>query len=163
MLFANKRGVSPLMATLLLILMSVGMGVAVMSWGEEYIEAKAEFVQGVQETVTTCDAVSFSVIFINGVQQMCVKNNAVWGLVDNGPDADIADFHARVVGESGIFVQEGMLDRQLPRASATPVSFALTDIGAVKQVKLTPKILVGGKQVICAKQAVQAENIRACP
>ena len=162
MIFANKRGVSPLIATLLLILMSVGMGVAVMSWGEEYIEEKAEFVQGVQETVTTCDTVSFSVIFINGVQQLCVKNNAVWGLLDNGPDADIADFHVRVVGEGGIFVQEGVLDQPLTRASATPISFALTDIGAVKQIKLTPKITVGGKQVVCSKQAMQAENILPC-
>lgn len=161
-MFANKRGVSPLMATLLLILMSVGMGVAVMSWGEEYIEAKAEFVQGVQETVTTCDTVSFSVIFINGVQQLCMKGNAVWGLVDNGPDADIADFHARVVGEKGIFVQEGMLDQPLPRASATPVSFALTDIGGVKQVKFTPKIVVGGKEVVCSKQAVQLDYVPPC-
>jgi flagellin-like protein len=158
----NKRGVSPLVATILLILMSIGMGVAVMSWGEEYIEEKAEFVQGVQETVTTCDVVSFSPVILRGVQQFCQDTGGINGLIDNGPDADIADFHARVLGDKGIFVQESVLAQALPRGSAAPVTFAVSDIGAVQQVKLTPKILSGGKETVCARQALLIENVQAC-
>ena len=159
----NKRGVSPLIATILLILMSVGMGVAVMSWGEDYIEEKAEFVQGVQETVTSCDTVAFSVITISGVQQLCQQGDATLkGLIDNGPDADIADFHARLVGVKGIYVQESTLAQPLPRASATPLTIATDDIGIVQQVKLTPQIMTGGTKTQCTKQAVLVENIKQC-
>ncbi len=159
----NKRGVSPLIATILLILMSVGMGVAVMSWGEDYIEEKAEFVQGVQETVTSCDTVAFSVITIGGVQQLCQQDDTTLkGLIDNGPDADIADFHARLVGVKGIYVQESTLAQPLPRASATPLTIATDDIGIVQQVKLTPQIMTGGTKTQCTKQAVLVENIKPC-
>lgn len=160
--FADRRGVSPLIATILLIALSIGMGVAVMSWGEDYIEEKAEFVQGVQETVTSCDLVSFSLIRISGVPQLCLDGTTVKALIDNGPDADIADFHARVVGEKGISVQDSVLPQALPRASATPIAFSVGDLGALRQVKLTPKILVGGRTVVCGKQAQQFEDIRAC-
>lgn len=158
----DKRGISPLMATILLIVLSVGMGVAVMSWGEEYIEAKAEFVQGVQEAAVGCDLVSFSIIKINNVPQICVDKTTIKGLIDNGADADIVDFHARVVGSKGIFVQESILDQTLPRASATPVAFSFGDLGPVRQVKFTPKILVGGEPVLCPRQAVVVDNVRPC-
>jgi len=161
-LFANKRAVSPLVATFLLILLSIGLGAAVMSWGEQYIEAKAEFVQGVQETVTSCDLVSFSVITIGGVRQLCTDKKSLKGFVDNGADANIADFHARIIGKDGVFVQESVLDRPLPRGSAVPFTFSTGEIGDVQQVKLTPKIAVGGKQVTCAKQSVLLENIPQC-
>lgn len=158
---ANKRGVSPLVATLLLIALSVGMGVAVMSWGEDYIEEKAEFVQGVQEAPTSCDLVSFSIIQLKGMQQFCQEGNMVKALIDNGPDADIADFHARVVAEKGISVQESVLAQHLPRGSATPITFSIGDVGVVQQVKLTPK-LKNGKPILCSKQALIIENIQQC-
>ncbi len=159
---SDRRGISPLMATILLIMMSIGMGVAVMSWGEDYIEEKAEFVQGVQETVTSCDVTSFSIIQIGGVPQFCQEETTLKGLVDNGPDADIADFHARVIGSAGIYVQESVLEKPVPRASATPVAFSTGDIGAVQQVKLTPKLLIGGQSVVCSRQALSIESIRPC-
>jgi hypothetical protein len=158
----GNRGISPLMATVLLILLSVGLGAAVMSWGEEYIEERAEFVQGVQETITTCDLVSFAVVSIGGVQQFCLDGTTLKGLIDNGLDADISDFHARVIAEQGIFVQESLLDMALTRGSAVPVAFSIGELGSVQQVKLIPKILSGGQQVVCTKQSVLVENIESC-
>jgi len=158
----NKRGISPLIATVLLIALSVGMGVAVMSWGEEYIEAKAEFVQGVQETVTSCDLVQFSIIRINNVDQLCLFDTTIKGLMDNGPDVNIDNIHARVVGEKDIYVDESILDKPLPKGSATPIAFSAGDLGAISQVKFTPTIITGGKPMVCTKQALVAENIRKC-
>jgi hypothetical protein len=156
----DKKGISPLVATILLIALSVGMGVAVMSWGEAYIEEKAEFVQGVQETVTSCDLVSFSIIRIAGVDQLCVADGAVKGLIDNGPDTNIAEIHARIVSDAGIGVVENVLDRPLARGSAAQVEFNAA--GIISQVKFTPKVVIAGKTVVCSRQAIVVENIRAC-
>lgn len=161
-LFADKRAVSPLVATILLILLSIGLGAAVMSWGEQYIEEKAEFVQGVQETVTSCDLVAFSVVTIGGIRQLCQAGATIKGLIDNGLDSDIADFHVRVIGKDGVFTQESLLSKPLPRGSATPISFSVGDSGAVEQIKFTPKIRTGGKDMTCAKQAALVENILPC-
>ena len=48
-LFTQKRALTPLVATVLLVAFSVGLGALVMSWGEDYISEKAEFVQGTAE------------------------------------------------------------------------------------------------------------------
>jgi flagellin-like protein len=158
----DKKGVSPLIATILLILMSVGMGVAVMSWGEEYIEEKAEFVQGVQETITSCDTVALSVVRIGGADQMCVLGDVVKGLIDNGPDANVQSIHARIIGQGGISVDESILDAPLPRGSAAQVVIEAGNVGTISQIKLTPSIMMGGKSVVCTKQALSVENIRNC-
>lgn len=158
----DKRGISPLIATILLIALSVGMGVAVMSWGEEYIEQKAEFVQGVQETVTSCDTVQFSIIKINQIEQVCISDTTIKGLIDNGPDANIENIHARVVGDKGVYVDESILDKPLAKGSATPVAFSVGDLGAISQIKFTPTIITGGKPMVCSKQALIAENVRKC-
>lgn len=159
---AGKKGISPLIATVLLIALSVGMGVAVMSWGEEYIEQKAEFVKGVQETVTSCDLVQFSIIRINTVDQLCIADTTIKGLIDNGPDTHIEDIHARVVGEKGVYVDESILEKPLAKGSAVTVAFSVGDLGAISQIKFTPTIITSGKPMVCTKQAIIAENIRKC-
>ena len=161
-LMTNRKGVSPLVATVLLIALSVGMGVAVMSWGEDYIEGHAEFVQGGQEVPSTCDVVDFSVIEVGGESQLCQEGGIIKSLIENGPDANINDFHVRAVGEGGLFVQDGVLVDFLPLGSATPVSFRVGDIGMVKQIKFTPSIMIADEKVLCTKQAVIIEDIRVC-
>jgi len=158
----DKKGVSPLIATILLILISVGMGVAVMSWGEEYIEEKAEFVQGVQETATNCDLVLLNFVKIGGVEQICTLDGSVKGLIDNGHHATVNAIHARIIGDKGISTVENVLDRPLPRGSAAQLAFKTGDVGAISQIKFTPSIIMGGKHVVCVKQAIFAENIRNC-
>jgi flagellin-like protein len=158
----DKRGISPLIATILLILMSVGMGVAVMSWGEEDIEEKAEFVQGVQETTTTCDVVSMNVIKVGGVDQMCLLDGKVKGMIDNGPDVNVEAIHARILGENGASVVENVLDAPLPKGSAAQFMFPAGNVGAITQIKFTPSISMGGKKVSCPQKALLVENVKNC-
>jgi hypothetical protein len=161
-MFRNRRAISPLAATVMLILLSIALGAAVMSWGEDYIEARAEFVQGVQETITSCDLVSFSLIRLYGVQQLCQEGNLLKGLIDNGPDADITDFHARIVSDSGVGVVQSVMAQSLPRASAAAIQFKTGTDGVVAQVKLTPEVIAAGKPMLCTKQALIIENIPPC-
>ena len=43
----GKQAISPLVATILLLAFSIAIGAVVMSWGESYVEEKANFVQGI--------------------------------------------------------------------------------------------------------------------
>ena len=61
----NNRGVSPLIATLILILISAGLGGVVMAYGESYIEERAEFVGRAYDTAT-CTDTGLSFTKING-------------------------------------------------------------------------------------------------
>ena len=89
----NKRGISPLFATILLIAFSIALGAVVMSWGEAYIEEKAEFAKGVQEVSRGCNNVFFSILSVKATPQICQKGNTIEVFLDNGPNAHLLNIH----------------------------------------------------------------------
>jgi len=160
-MFARK-GITPLVATILLVAFSVGLGALVMSWGEDYIEEKAEFVQGVQEVKAGCETVNFAPMTIGGVPQFCKTPDAIEVWLDNGA-SDIFNIHARVAGRDGVIVTEEIIQQPLLKEQSVKSTIPYkADIGKVLQVKLTPKIYTGNTVVSCSKQAIMLENIQNC-
>ncbi len=158
----GRQAVSPLIATVLLVAFSVALGAVVMSWGEEYVSEKAEFVQGVREALSSCDAVSFDVIKINNVPQVCVRNDVLELTIDNGADEEVFDFHARFVTDNGAFVDESTLNTPLKRLHATKLFLKFPATGRLQQVRLVPKVKVGNDLLFCNDQALLLENFRKC-
>ena len=159
----SKKGISPLVATVLLVAFSVALGALVMSWGQDYIEEKAEFVQGIQEVKSGCDVANLNVIKIGGIPQVCIKDtNKIQVWFDNGPDIDIYQIHARIVGTDGISVQEGILKERLQRENAVKAEFTFDPVGVIRQIKFTPKIFVVDKVYFCSQKAIAVENIPPC-
>ena len=159
----SKKGISPLVATVLLVAFSVALGALVMSWGQEYIEEKAEFVQGMQEVKSGCDVANLNIIKIGGIPQVCLKgDNKIQVWFDNGPDMDIYNIHARVAGTDGVSVQEEILKAPLLRENAVKAEFFFEPVGTLLQVKFTPKIFVIDKVYFCSQKAIAVENIPVC-
>jgi len=161
-MLGSNRGISPLMATVLLIVFSVALGAVVMSWGESYIEEKAEFVSGAQETVGGCDLAQLSVIEVGGTPQVCYRNGAIDVWLDNGPAIDVHNIHARIVGAQAVSSLDNLLEAPLMRSSAVKVTLTSGRIGKLRQVKLTPKVMVGNTPAFCSQQALVIEKIPAC-
>ena len=158
----GKGAISPLVATILLVAFSVGIGAIVMSWGENFVEQKADFVQGVREVVNSCDAVSFNIIRLGGVPQICSRANVLETTIDNGADIDVYDFNVRLLGTGGAYTDESVLNAELKRLHAVKIAVPFPNIGRITQVKLTPKIRVGDDILFCSNEAVVAENILQC-
>jgi flagellin-like protein len=162
-LFQGRRGISPLVATILLIAFSVGVGAVVMSFGESYIEERAEFVEGGgSEVAAGCSAVKLEVIAVSGARQACQRGANLEVALDNGPAVDVAELHVRALGIAGIAVRENVLGGALARANAARLDIPLAEAGELKQVKLTPKVLAGQKAQLCDAQAVLLENLPQC-
>lgn len=161
-MFASRRGVSPLVATILLVAFSVGLGALVMSWGEDYIEQRAEFAQGVEEVKIGCDAVELSLINIGGTPQICRAGNTIEVWLDNGPNIDLYNIHARIAGTANVYVDEEMLDQPLPRENAVKASIQHAPVGNILQVKLTPKIYSGNEVITCTNKALLIEQLPTC-
>ena len=134
-----------------------------MSWGEEYIEQKAEFVQGVQESKTGCDAVELRLIQIGGVPRVCRTADTIDVWLDNGPNIDLNNIHARIVGFNDVHIEEEVLDKPLAKESAAKITLPYDKaIGQILQVKLTPKISIGMETLSCPKKAMLIENLPIC-
>jgi len=159
----GKQAISPLIATVLLVAFSIAIGAVVMSWGEEYVAQKAEFVSGVREAISSCDAVSLTAVRINNVLQACVRGNSVELTLDNGADTDIFDVYARLVGVGGTFSDESLLNAPLKRLYAAKLAIPFpAPLAPMRQVKLVPKVKVGNDVIFCRDQSLVLENFRKC-
>lgn len=161
-MFNNKRGISPLFATILLIAFSVALGAVVMSWGESYIEEKAEFAKGVQEVSRGCDDIYFSIMQVQATSQICQRGDTIEAFIENGPNADILNIQAKVIGTDNVAVIDNILQKSMPKAGSAKASFAFAPVGTLRQVKLTPIIKRGNEVVYCPQRALKLEGINEC-
>ena len=116
-LFKGTRGISPLVATVLLIAFSVALGAVVMSWGESYIEQRAEFVSGRSEVGGPCDTALVTIIKVKDQIQICERDNTLELFVESGPQR-LVGIKARVLGADSVFLAENILASPLEAASA---------------------------------------------
>lgn len=158
-----KSGVTPLVATVLLVFFSIVLGLIVMKWGEEYVSEQAGFVQGSAEVLVGCSAVGLQAILIGGERQLCVRNGALDVVLENGPDVVVDDVQVSVFGTTGVLILKSILEKPLPRANALMLSFAVQQVGRVRQVKFIPQVRgVSGGLDICVGSAALYENIPDC-
>ncbi|MBD3361219.1 hypothetical protein GF358_00315 [Candidatus Woesearchaeota archaeon] len=161
-MFNNKRAISPLFATILLIAFSVALGAVVMSWGESYIEEKAEFAKGVQEVSRGCNNVYFTILQVKATPQICRRGDTIEVFLDNGPNANIFNIQAKVVGTDDVSVVENILPKPLPKAGSDKATFAFAPVGGIRQVRLTPVIQSGRDIIYCPQRALKLEGINEC-
>jgi hypothetical protein len=162
-LFSSSKGITPLVATILLVAFSVGLGALVMSWGEDYIAEKAEFVQGTAEVKSGCDAASIQLIRISGTPQACLSPEGIQLWIDNGPNVDLYNIHARIAGQNGVDIVEDILEQPLLKANAVKVTIPVNpQLGAIMQVRLTPKFWTGKDIALCTQNALEIERLRMC-
>ena len=156
----GKRGVTPLVATLLLISFSVGLGAVVMSWGQHYIEQTAEFITAAQAQPLGCDPVSISFITLGGRSEVCISSisRAVKAFIENGPKVAVDNIQARVVGSDDVDTVESILPSPLGRTASIKATFTHNPVGQVRQVKFTPYISVNNQKTYCDKGSVMVED-----
>ena len=101
----KSLSVSPLGATIILVLLSIIVGAFAISIGESFIEENAEFTRsGAEEVRAGCSAVSLEVTKVSGITVACIKKNKniVDISLDNGPDIDLSDLHIKLLGSQSV-------------------------------------------------------------
>ncbi|MBI2564814.1 hypothetical protein HYV79_02385 [Candidatus Woesearchaeota archaeon] len=161
-LFSSRRAVSPLVATLLLIFLSVALSAAVMTWGEAYIGEHAGFARGAPEIGAGCEIVKFSITTIRGVEHVCVKKNEVDLSIDNSPNLVINDFHVRVHGTKGVTNAVNTLQRPLNPNDGVRLLVPFQEIGLPLKVTITPIISTDGSTQFCSEKALAIETLPLC-
>lgn len=161
-LFKTKKGVTPLMATLFLILLSVSLGAIVMVLGEAYIGEHANFARGIPEVGSGCDLVNFKITRISGVAHVCVKDNTIDVSLDNEGSIVIDDFHARIHGSDGVSNVQNLLVRSLNLAEGVRLRIPYLSIGKPLKIVLTPRMRSGMNYLYCSEKSVAIENLPNC-
>jgi len=155
----NKRGISPLLATVMLVILASALGVIAMSWGRAQLEEGSY-----------CPVViGLKIIELNQEPQVCRagsrENGVITFLVENGANVDIHSLNFRVIGTEDIYTLElpnSRIQKGYPLLKNVPYNYDL--FGEVRQIKITPRIVLfpGEDPVLCPEQALIIEDIKAC-
>ncbi|MEA3378753.1 MAG: archaellin/type IV pilin N-terminal domain-containing protein [Nanoarchaeota archaeon] len=157
----NKRGISPLIATVLIIGFTVALAAVIMTWGQSFSKSMSQSTEESTEVQLACSQdVKFE------LKSVCWDSDALRLklTVANNGNKDLKNITARVkVTESIIGVIPDLAEEGVPSEDPTLAAFGLkvfsvdpagldlaTFGGAdVTEVELIPLIEVGGKTVTC--------------
>ncbi len=161
-IFNQKKGVSPLIATVLLVFLSIALGAVVMTFGEAYIGENAGFAKGEPEVGLGCETIKFDITTISGVPHVCIKERTLDISLDNGPSTVVDDFHARIHGSEGVSNVQNLLNRPLERNAGVRLRIPYEYVGKPVKVVITPIKKTGGALAYCTEKSIQIENLPEC-
>ncbi|MBD3355224.1 hypothetical protein GF361_04535 [Candidatus Woesearchaeota archaeon] len=158
MLKRSKKGISPLLATVILLVFAVGLGIVVMNWGRAHVEAASKC------AVDT----GLSIVNLNNIPEICYAGKGEKGyvhfIVENGPSVDLEGLQLRIIGTKNVYNLE--IKENIPKGNSLlkDIPYNFDGFGDIRQIKITPKIMLypEEKPILCPEQALVTGEIRSC-
>ncbi|MBT7903738.1 hypothetical protein HN587_07785 [Candidatus Woesearchaeota archaeon] len=168
--FATKKGVSPLIATVLLIAFAVALGAVVMNWGRGYVEDTADAAKDRSDREIMCSSeIDLDIVSIDGVSQICYNktvsgNYTIWSILENRRSRTIENVSIRVIGENSKVPQTGFLGIELTANGADlgNFSYEYAAMGVPAQVVYTPYVRIGDTVVPCSGNVEKYKSLVNC-
>ena len=156
----SKKGVSPLIATILLIAFAVALGSVVMNWGLNLNLGKSS---------DKCRNVEIKIRSVD-VAEVCFgglgANGYINFIIDNTGSQDISGLAIWIIGGKGtrLFDLDNVLIKKnsLYDKKDKEVTYDFTTFGNIKQAQFIPKVRTEQMTDICTKKAIIAEKIGVC-
>lgn len=138
-----KRGISPLIATVLLLGFTIALAAVIINWGQGFTKG---IQQQTEETSNIKIACASDVAF--GISLACVSGSDIKVTIKNDGAKNIEKFSYRLYN-SPSDVSTGSVNTSLEAFGIK--TYTLTGVAAgVKQVEFVPVITLKGKQVTCS-------------
>jgi flagellin-like protein len=158
--FFNKRGVSPLIATVLLISFAVALGSVVLNWGRNL---------DISKPGDNCVGISIIIRNINSYQ-VCYSGSGQEGyinfIIDNEGNVDVDGLGIWITGEKGTklldFNDLSIKQGELLDIEDKSIIYDFDAYGTIKHIQFFPKVKINDDLEICARNSVKADNIGAC-
>jgi len=148
----DKKAITPLMATFLLISFAVAIGVVVMNLGRAQLEENAQCAVDI----------GMKLAVISSTEQLCydAKAQALKFTVENGVNIKVVGLIANIIDD--LKAESFELDAPIIKAGNYLGNVKYSASGPIKQVKITPKVILHDQEQICTEQAIIQENIANC-
>jgi len=148
----QRKGLSPLIATFLLIAFAIGLGVVVMSFGNTFYKA---------DTPASCNGISLEPIKVTGRDEVCMaERNVRYMLMNRG--ADLNGIRMLMIGDS-------VMTTDLPKVGEGQVSQGNVDYnpsqyGQLRQIQFIPQVFdpATGQTMFCFDSLTTISSIRNC-
>jgi flagellin-like protein len=151
----GKRGIAPLVATLLLISFAVSLGVVIMNFGRAQVELEAECAIDINLKLSE----------IGGEKQICydAAKKDISLTLENGVNIKVEGLIANIIGSQKAESFE-LNDAKIGKAGTYlgHVTYDSAVSGEIRQVKITPKVILYDEEQICIEKSLIAENVKVC-
>ncbi len=158
----NKKGVSPLIATVLLIAFAVALGAVVMNWGRSYVEDTAEATRQKADRDVQCSQdVRLKFQSIASVPQICYggggENGFVKFIVANDGSIKLDAVSVTIIGASSIITNSSINGTAMPVSSILRknISYDYTTYGEIQLIKIIPHVTIGGINTSCPGNSLE--------
>ncbi|MFW6230892.1 MAG: archaellin/type IV pilin N-terminal domain-containing protein [Nanoarchaeota archaeon] len=164
----NKKGISPLIATVLLIAFAVALGAVVMNWGRSYVEETAKQSGQTSDTKVTCaQQVKLEIVEVAKTPKICFNEDEgfVEVTVQNKGEVDLEGLLFNVLGIEGTGISHDTnttIERS--RIRKFEIEYDDSEHGNIEFVQIIPKVDVSGSQIAaeCSDSDLQWEEVLPC-
>ncbi len=151
----RKRAITPIMATFLLATFAIAVAVTIMNLGSAQVEEAAECPLDLGLKLST----------IGSKEQLCYDavQKKLSFTVENGVNTNIDGLVVSLIGAEKADTYE-LSEAKITRAGSYvgKVSYDTIVSGALRQVKISPQVVLKEQVEICPDQAIVIESIGAC-
>ncbi len=146
----NKKGISPLISTLLLIFFAIALGLVVMSWGKT---------SQIQEQPASCEDLSLSLVSLPDMPDACYKDGNLRYTIENSGYASVDGLKVFILSDEIERVEQ---DKFIMPADMEIIDTSYSSQSQIIKLKITPWIRTNGEKEFCSKKGVEIENIGEC-
>lgn len=162
----HKKGVSPIIATVLLIAFAVALGAVVMNWGKGFVETTAKDTENKANLDLACEqSLSFGVKTIGQTPKVCFNTTHVKVMLENTGSVDITGMQIMFFNNDSDSYNFENDTLTIPAGSVTKfmsINHNLT--GDIVQVEFIPKITPKGSvsSQLCSKTSLVVTDLTDC-
>lgn len=146
----KKRGISPLIATVLLIGFTIALVIIIFFWISSFTKERAAKTEEIVEAEVSC-ATAIDV----GVEKSCLDSSGVHFILENRKNTDISGFVLRLESTTDPNVDVIEINQILKALEVTNVDVVPQNLNVPESALIIPKITIDGKTALCQEKAIE--------
>jgi FlaG/FlaF family flagellin (archaellin) len=167
MITSSKKGLSPLIAAVLLIVVVVGIGAVVTGIVRNQITADKQTIERTSTDVECSTNVEIDVPTYLDDFRICLGSDYVNFTIENTGSMTVDEFQMKVFGDAGFAQNDTLISTGLEPGQTEANYIAYyddTSVGTVEQVMIVPKKKVTGEtnKVFCSEAQLKFVDISDC-
>lgn len=138
----NKRGISPIISTVLLICMVVLIAVVILAWSGTFTRGLLKHADETSEKMTACESQTNL-----DIRSACTRDDTITVMVESLGSKKVTGLIIRVLGTSGGYQKD--VETEMNVADLKRFDIEKQDVGTISKIEILPKVDIQGKIEIC--------------
>lgn len=163
----SKRGLSPLIAAVLLIVVVVGIGAVVTGIVRSQVTSDKQTIEKTSVDIDCSTQVEIDVPMLNDDFMICQGSGYVNFTLENSGSLLVDEIQVKVFGDAGFAENDSLLTTGLEPGAVESrfiAGFNTADVGNVEEVFIIPKkkVIGGTGRIYCSEAQLRFTNIVTC-